>query len=557
MKKIIFVMCAALTLCAAKFAFGAECDPAAAAKIYPYPQKACLGAPVALPDNIEIRFITGTDLPGDIYERYTGWLGDYGVRQSDTSGSVLLFTPCAPKHKSEFRQEGYEIEISASPFRIRVSAAAETGFLYALFTLQDMTDENGMIYTGTVEDWPVFYYRGVLEGGYSVWGHKQRLDVVKWIGRMKMNIFMYGPKEGYYYRRRWREPFSEEALAEFKEYIDACRRNRVAFNLALSPALSIEHSNPNEIKLLIDKYRQIQELGVNQFSIFFDDVLPILAHESDRTVYHHIAEAEADVTNKVLAGLREKDPTARLAFCPRQYWGWYPTKYIAILRAKLDPSISIGWTGEQIVSKKVTVGDVENFINVWGRRPAIGENYSPFGPLRNREPGISKLFNSYLNNPYAFADDDEAQLSKFIDATIGDFAWNPYAYDPDRSMLQGTRQLAKTEKEKDALVLALALDKEPDIVSGFLTELQQLAAGVENGDNGAAGIIVKKIESAGLTNGFPRKTVNPMLVEQLKPFYENAEKKISTAYSAAKAISAGDDSAEKVDALKSALQKGK
>lgn len=556
MKKIVFLIITAVAIAAGAGAAAIECDQQAAEKIYPYPQEACLGPAAPLPDSVSVEFMAGINLPGDIYQRYVAWLEDQGVSIDDSSENSITFTPASQKHDSEFRQEGYEIAIDTDPLDIRVSAAAETGFLYALFTLQDMTGENGIIHTGTVDDWPVFDYRGVLEGGYSVWGHEQRVDIIEWTGRMKMNVFMYGPKEGHFYRRRWREPFDEKALAEFREYVETARKNRVAFNLAISPALSIEYSNPEEMELLIAKFRQIQELGVKQFSIFFDDVLPILAHESDRQVYDHIAEAEAEVTNKLLAALRENDPGARLAYCPRQYWGWHPTEYIAILREKLDPGIPIGWTGEHIGSKKVTVSDVENFIEVWGRPPAIGENFSPFGPLRRREPGISELFNSYLNNPYAFADDDEAQLSKFIDATIGDFAWNPYGYQPERSMLQGTRQLAATNKEKNALVLALALNKQPDIESDLLEQLKQLAAGIENGDAGAAADFAAQIENAGLAGGFPRDTLNPLLAEQLKPGYELAEEKITTAYEAAKKIAAGSGGDDEIETIKSALEKG-
>lgn len=533
--------------------FCAECTHNGAAPIYPEPQKVCLTAPAQLPGSISLKFSPDAALPEDIKARYIQWLGENSVSiaTDGKNAGTITFEKSPNIRNSSFREEGYEIEISEKPFVIKVSALSYTGFLYALFTLQDMVSE-GNILTGTIEDFPDFAYRGVLEGGYSVWSHEQRLDIIKWIGQLKMNVFMYGPKEGYYFRRRWREPFPKEALAEFQQYIDACNRDRVRFMMALSPALSIEHSNPDEIKLLVAKYQQIQDMGVKDFVIFFDDVLPVLASPADQKAYKHIAEAEADVTNQVMAALKARDPEARLAFVPRQYWGWTPTKYIEILGSTLDPDIEIGWTGVDIVSDAIPTEDAVKFKEAWGRPPAIGDNFSPLGPLVNRGPDLYKASTTFINNPYAFAVDNKAQLSKFVNSTIGDYAWNSEGYDPERSFTMGSARLAGDPQTVRELLTVLAINGRT-IKSAPHRELARSVGLLEKGAGSIADVraAFDKLGDIPTTPGGGKTKMNPMLAAHLKDEYSKAADRMKKAGEALAAAETGDSTA--LAAFKDAL----
>lgn len=534
MKRLSFII---ITLLIAVSAHAQECSHNGAAPIYPEPQKLCLGAPVPLPDSISIEVPPDAALPDDIRDRYIQWLNDNSVAVGKSAGK-MKFAKSPNARGSLFREEGYEIEISANPFAIKVSALSDAGFLYALFTLQEMVS-NGSILTGTVEDFPRFAYRGVLEGGYSVWSHKQRLDIIKWTGQLKMNAFMYAPKEGYYFRRRWREPFPPEAIEEFRQYVEACNRDRVRFMMALSPALSIEHSNPEEIKTLVAKYRQIQDLGVQDFVIFFDDVLPILASPADQKAYSHIAEAEADVTNKVLAALKERDPHARLAFVPRQYWGWTPTRYIEILGSKLAPEVEIGWTGVEIVSDAIPTEDAIKFKEAWGRPPAIGDNFSPMGPLVNRAPDLYTASSSFINNPYAFAVDEKAQLSKFVDSTIADYAWNPEGYDPERSFTMGAARLAGDPETARQLLIVFAVNGRT-VKSAPHRELSRTVSLLEKGAGSIADVraAFNKLGEIPAAPAADSK-MNPLLADHLKDEYARAAERLEKASEALAAAEAG------------------
>lgn len=538
MKRLSIII---ISLLIATAAHGQECSHNGAAPIYPEPQKLCLDAPTQLPESIAFEVSADAALPDDVRDRYAKWLADNSVSEGK-SGALIKFEKSPNQRGSAFREEGYEIAISSKPFAIKVSALSDAGFLYALFTLQNMVSD-GAILTGTVEDFPRFDYRGVLEGGYSVWSHKQRLDIIKWIGQLKMNAFMYAPKEGYYFRRRWREPFPPEAMEEFRQYVEACNRDRVRFMMALSPALSIEHSNPKEIETLVAKYRQIQDLGVQDFVIFFDDVLPILASPADQKAYSHIAEAEADVTNKVLAALKERDPNARLAFVPRQYWGWTPTKYIEILGSTLAPEIEIGWTGVEIVSDAIPTEDAIKFKEAWGRPPAIGDNFSPMGPLVNRAPDLYTASTSFINNPYAFAVDEKAQLSKFVNSTIADYAWNPEGYDPERSFTMGAARLAGDPETARQLLTVLAINGRT-VKSAPHRELSRAVSLLEKGA-GSIADVRSAFEKLGDMPDAPSESskMNPLLADHLKGEYAKAAERVKKASDALAAAETGDQEA--------------
>jgi len=548
-KTLVFIT--TFVLIAINASWAEECLHQAALSIYPYPQEACPGAPVELPASIQFRVDKNADLPQDIRDRYENWLRDNGTAAGNAGGAAITFSRSDDTHETTFRQEGYEISIEGNPLKINIAAASEFGFLYALFTLQDMVTRDGMIYTGTVRDFPRFSYRGVLEGGYSVWGHEQRLDVIKWLGKLKMNVFMYAPKEGYFFRRRWREPFSREALEEFREYVEACQRDRVDFIMALSPALSIEHANPEEMDRLVAKYKQIYDLGVRDFAIFFDDVLPVLSTPIDIETYDHIAEAEADVTNRLYERLKEFDPDIRLAFVPRQYWGWTPTRYIEIHREKLTPNVQIGWTGKDIVSRSITAEDSRKFAAVWGRPPAIGDNCSPFGPVTKRDPNLYTTSDSYLNNPYAFADDDEAQLSKFVDSTVADYAWNPEAYNPERSITAASVRMVEDPSQVQHFLLMLALNR-VEVRSPMMAEITRSVRLFEKGA-GRSGDILDRLADTGCTESFPRADFPPLMGEQIEHMYVKAENRMRTASEAALRLLENPGDREALENIKDAL----
>jgi hyaluronoglucosaminidase len=559
---------ATLNLSAAAQTAPPECAVDAGEIVYPYPQRACLRSGIPLPAAIAVSI--KSKAAGEIENNFISeLLKSNGVRRSDGpaaqgAGSLIL-EEGGPKHKSSFRQEGYSIQIGGDPASIRIAARSSAGFYYALLTLSQLihkSQSGPAVYKGEIEDFPRFMIRGVLEGGYSVWTHEERLSVLRSMGVLKMNSFMYAPKEGELFRRRWRVLYNKQQLDEFRQYIDICNKQHVEFVYALSPALSMEYSDPAEFGRLVAKFRQIQALGVKRFVIFFDDVLPVLSTPGDKRRYSHIAEAEVDVTNRLLKALRAHDRKAQLAFCPNQYWGWTPTRYFKILREQLDPEILIGWTGKEIVSEKVLSKDAKSFIKVVGRKPALGDNWSPFGPVIDRDPDLYNYTDSYLNNPCGFARPGEAQRSKFVDSTVGDYGWNPEGYNPRRSFTMAAKLIAGDKKLGDILLLALRLAGETHenrgIEISYISHLKEIAGQLSAAGSGASDPILTRFSNdlASYQTELAELMAGPMdpdMKKELKPFMDKASEKLAAAAAELKAFQPGGDTAALAQKIKSIL----
>ncbi|HOC93676.1 MAG TPA: beta-N-acetylglucosaminidase domain-containing protein [bacterium] len=550
---LVAALAFALTATLAASGAAAECAIDAAAVIYPAPQQACLTGWISAPASFEIdadEKLVGSQALDYLAEA----LEKKGMSASPADGAGLIsFEFGGPEHETVFRQEGYRIEVSAGDrSEIKISARTGAGFFYAALTLEQLIAKGGAkLAAGEVIDFPAFSYRGVLEGGYSVWSHEKRLAIIEWTGKMKMNSFIYAPKEGMYFRRRWRAPHPDEEMEWFKQYVEASARNHVEFAYSLSPAMSMEYSDPAEFEVLAAKYARMQEIGVRRFGIFFDDVLPYLSTPADRAAYKNIAEAEVEVTNKLLDALRERDRDVKLFFVPNQYWGWTPTDYMRIVREKLHPDIDIGWTGRDIVSNSIPADDVREFIKLVGRPPAIGDNWSPLGPVERRDPDIYKLTSSYLNNPYGFADDSRAKMSRFVDSTVADYGWNPEAYDPARSIRRASEIIAGGQPAGDALLLALLIKGEK-VSPANIAHIPALLESLSDASKAAGSAASLRELLNSYSSALPAAELSPMFAAEVAPALEKGLDAFSRASAALASMSLPADSAS-IDDIKKIL----
>ncbi|MBO5750979.1 MAG: beta-N-acetylglucosaminidase domain-containing protein [Kiritimatiellae bacterium] len=103
--------------------------------------------------------------------------------------------------------EAYRIVVDKSS--IIVSASTRTGAFYAKETLKQLAGKRGLPCC-IVEDSPDIPLRGVVEGFYGrPWGTDGRYDLIQFMGKYKMNCFIYGPKDDPYHLSRWKEPYPE------------------------------------------------------------------------------------------------------------------------------------------------------------------------------------------------------------------------------------------------------------------------------------------------------------------------------------------------------------
>ena len=118
--------------------------------------------------------------------------------------------------------------------------------------------------------------RGIVEGFYgSPWSFEDRIDLIKFCGKHRLNSYIYAPKNDIYHRDKWREPYPNNILEELKNLIYFCNENRVQFIFAVSPGLDLNFMGEESEKdfiLLLNKLDSIYKIGCRSFAIFFDDI---------------------------------------------------------------------------------------------------------------------------------------------------------------------------------------------------------------------------------------------------------------------------------------------
>lgn len=355
------------------------------------------------------------------------------------------------------RREAYTISVDDGVY---IGAGGFKGVLNALATLGQLYDPaTGSLPRVTVRDWPSFQYRGVVEGFYGrPWSWEDRLSIIRFMAAVKMNAYIYAPKDDPYHRDKWRLRYPEELYSEIGRLAEAASRYGVEFVFAVSPGLSAVYSSESDRNRLVEKFLHVARLGVRSFGIFYDDIPEQLIHEEDRRAYSSLAEAHADFTNSVLERLREELGSVTMIVTPTEYRGVEMGSYFRDLARRLDPGVYLMWTGPLVCSPSIGLRVATGVAGIAGERLLVWDNYPVndyarnrlnLGPLRGRDGELASVIKGFFFNPM-----NEAHASKIPLATAADYTWNPEQYDADRSIRAALRMLLGDRYEDGAFLIA-------------------------------------------------------------------------------------------------------
>ena len=205
--------------------------------------------------------------------------------------------------------------------------------------------------------------RGVVEGYYGrPWGTEGRLSLLKFMGENNMNIFIYGPKDDPYHHSKWREPYPEKEMKDFKKLLEVAKSNKINFCWAIHLGSGFKKGSKEDYAALFRKLGWMYDAGFRSFAVFFDDF-----GAAD-------AEFHAEVGNRILKEFIDKRKgCAPLIMCPNVYWG-FGHPYQKTLGEKLDKRVHIMWTGRGICSD-ITADAVKKITEDFKRPPFIWWNW--------------------------------------------------------------------------------------------------------------------------------------------------------------------------------------
>ncbi|XP_022094369.1 protein O-GlcNAcase-like isoform X2 [Acanthaster planci] len=257
---------------------------------------------------------------------------------------------------------------------------------------------------------PPTFHCGAVEGFYGrPWTTSQRKNLFALMRRLKLNTYMYAPKDDCKHRMYWRDMYSVEEAEHLTGLIDAAKEHNVDFVYALSPGLDITFSSAKEVTCLKRKLEQVRQFGCEAFSLLFDDIDTDMC-AADKEVFQTFAHAQVSVTNEVFQHLGQP----KFLFCPTEYCASRAepsvrkSEYLRTIGSKLLPDIKIMWTGPKVVSKTISVESILELTEVIKRKPVIWDNVHAndydqkrifLGPFKGRSSELHSYISGILTNP--------------------------------------------------------------------------------------------------------------------------------------------------------------
>jgi protein O-GlcNAcase / histone acetyltransferase len=290
------------------------------------------------------------------------------------------------------------------------------------------------------------FLSGVVEGFYGPpWTGAERFELFALMAAAGLNTYFYAPKDDRHHRVRWRELYGAREAASMSELIQGCQRHGLEFYYALGPGMDIRYSDPADLASLQARIDQLLQLGCRHFGLLFDDI-PDALDPRDRQCWGTFAEAQSGVTNALARWLWDRQPEARLLFCPTAYCGRMAEAglggagYLAMLGRALHPGIDVFWTGPEIISGEVSTDHVGAVAHVLGRKPILWDNLCAndydgrrffCGPYAGRALALRSQVGGILLNP-----NTEFCLNEVPIRTLGLYLAAEREWDPRAAYVQ-------------------------------------------------------------------------------------------------------------------------
>ena len=338
------------------------------------------------------------------------------------------------------KAEGYYLEVSNN--KVVIAGNDASGTFYGVQTFIQMTSQPNVM-CATITDYPSVPQRGLVEGYYgNPYSEADRMGLLKMFGEMKMNVYIYGPKDDAYHKSKWREEYPAELGKKITEYVNVAKANKIEFMWAIHPGEDIQWNDTDRANI-VNKLKAMCKLGVRSFAVFWDDLWGDDGTHGDE---------QAELMNYIAAELQKAYPDVKpLTICPTQYnRGWANSIYLPALGDIMNSDINIMWTGNSVVDM-INYSDMTWINNQIKRKAYIWLNYPVsdycinhllMGPTYGNDLNIADMLSGFVSNPMEYA--EASKVSLF---SIADYTWNMPAYDSNASWEAAIKYLMPENSE--------------------------------------------------------------------------------------------------------------
>ncbi|MEC2159640.1 beta-N-acetylglucosaminidase domain-containing protein [Virgibacillus halodenitrificans] len=406
---------------------------------------------------------------------------------------------------------------------------------YGLESLKMIMDQlaDKKVHSMRYEDYADTKWRGFIEGFYGFpWSHEARKSLMEYGGSIKMNAYIYGPKNEKYHNSEWRKLYPEEELAKIEDLAQTGYETKTEFIWAIHPGFNmIDWNNyDQEMEKLFAKFEQMYGAGVRQFGLFMDDISTAQAlKDKDKHV-----KLITDIANWV----ETKGDVKPLVYTPpfyNQSWtGSYGKPYLEALR-DVPENVEIMWTGSGVAGT-VNEQDMQWVKDIIGRDPFVWLNWPVNDYVNSRlmlgkgevlEPGTHNI-SGVVSNPMRWA-----ELSKIALFAVADFTWNVDAFDAEQSWLDSFDYIAPNVASELNTIAYHLSDPSPSTHGLVVGESENIKEELNTfRDKFANG---ESVEAVGqqlmdefdkileAINGFREKSTNEQMVKEITPWLHSLE----------------------------------
>jgi len=374
------------------------------------------------------------------------------------TGEVVIHV----NYEDSIKSDGYQLKINKNK-EIIINAKNERGIRYAFNVLNNLVAsnyQNLLLPIIKIDDEPSFKLRGVIEGFYgNPWSHENRLDVINFMDKYRLNAFMYAPKDDEYHRNKWRELYPEEELTKLITYKNECDLKEIDFYYCISPGKDFNYLDENDFNLLYKKLDQVIDRGINKFALLMDDIDYKLSEENKK-IFKRPGIAHAYITNKINNYIKENVIEHDFIMCPTEYHQNWDSQYRNDLKIKMDADVKVFYTGDNVCAEIIDNDNAKHIKEVYDHPIVLWENYPVndfwksrifLAPIINRGTNLNQHFESMVSNPM-----NQWHASKIGVISIADYMWNTNKYNPEISFERALNELVEENDVNDLRVFAKA-----------------------------------------------------------------------------------------------------
>lgn len=290
----------------------------------------------------------------------------------------------------------------------------------------------------TIKDYANIEFRGFIEGYYgNPWSKEDRIDLMEYGGEIKLNQYIYAPKDDPMHNKRWRDLYEDDDLVNIAQLAQAGNESKCFFVYALHPFMNnaidlSDEKYESEVAILKAKFTQvIRDAGVRQIAILEDDAGGASAERIIRLL---------NDMNEWLHEMKKtyKDLKTDLLYCPTCYMNTENPKMTQIGN-NVSSEIHFLVTGGTIwgqVSESFATGFFNGMNDQGkGRYPYMWVNWPCNDNTKNSQimGGHNYILHDQINGDHyegvVLNPIQESEPSKVGIFTASDFCWNIWQND--------------------------------------------------------------------------------------------------------------------------------